>query len=99
MIFVAITAFALRVARASPWLDLTFVALLSLDSWLTATGMMEHISRDDHGGHFLLTVALVPMLAALIARVSGPKRTIKPAKLVALHGRAGSRDGTRLGAP
>ncbi|MGK2878243.1 MAG: hypothetical protein ACSLFF_06670, partial [Solirubrobacterales bacterium] len=54
---VQLAADLLRRARAEPWIDLAFVGLLSLDTWITATGAMERISPDDHVGHFILTAA------------------------------------------
>jgi uncharacterized membrane protein YjdF len=45
---------------------------------------MERISRDDHTGHFLLAAALVPMIAALLLRVSGDSLTRTPLRLVAI---------------
>jgi hypothetical protein len=67
---ISATAIALRPARPSAAVESIFVTLLAVDAWLTCSGLMAQIARQDAAGHFLLTIAVTPVLAAAIVRAS-----------------------------
>jgi len=76
MVYVAVGAAILRLARAPAGLDLAFVSLLAADAWLTALGAFDEFNNNDRIGHLLLPAAVTPVLAHLAARIgiaaSGP---------------------------
>jgi hypothetical protein len=63
---ISLTAIATRRARASALAEVVFVTLLAVDGWLTCSGLMARIDQHDRAGHFLLTIAVTPILAAAI---------------------------------
>jgi len=74
---IALTAIATRRARAPAVAELAFVGLLATDAWLTCFGVMARIDRQDRAGHFLLTIAASPILAAIIVeRVPRARRSL-----------------------
>lgn len=67
---ISATAIAARLARPSAAADSIFVSLLAVDAWLTCSGLMARISRQDAVGHLILTTAVTPVLATAIIRAS-----------------------------
>ncbi|MGH2905868.1 MAG: hypothetical protein ACRDKI_03760 [Solirubrobacterales bacterium] len=71
----ALGAVLLRLAKAPPAFDFTFVALLSLDAWLTAWGVLANADQaNDRPGHLLISAAVTPVLyfgAVRLRAVSG----------------------------
>jgi hypothetical protein len=63
---ISLTAIATRRARASAVAEVAFVTLLAADAWLTCSGFMARIDEQDRAGHFLLTLAVTPILAAAV---------------------------------
>jgi hypothetical protein len=69
MVFIAVTAWALRAARAPALLDLGFVTLLAADAWATELGAFHSFNRDDHVGHALLAGFATPLVYLLVRRL------------------------------
>jgi len=63
---ISLTAIATRRARASAVAEVVFVTLLAVDAWLTCSGHMARIDQHDRAGHFLLTIAVTPIIAAAV---------------------------------
>lgn len=84
---ISLTAIATRRARASAGAEIAFVGLLAVDAWLTCFGLMAHIDQQDRAGHFLLTIAITPILAAAIAQ-RAPRSVRSTAGLAGLAGLA-----------
>jgi hypothetical protein len=57
-------AWAVRPVRVAPGADALFVVLLSVDSLLVATGVMDRIDRQDTFGHLVLSAAIAPIVLA-----------------------------------
>lgn len=57
-------AWAVRPVRVAPAADALFVVLLSVDSVLVATGVMERIDPQDTFGHLVLSAAIAPIVLA-----------------------------------
>lgn len=77
---ISLTAIATRLARAPAVAELAFVSLLATDAWLTCFGLMAHIDQQDRAGHFLLTIAITPILAAaIVARIPRAPRSLHSA--------------------
>lgn len=89
MAAIAATALVLRIAPAPPAAHLVFVALLSADAWLTTTGLMARIDRDDTAGHLLLTAAVTPLVFHLGVR-AGVLAAPRPGRAAALAAGAGA---------
>jgi hypothetical protein len=67
---VAIGAIVLRFAKAPPVFDFIFVALLSLDAWATASGLVDAVGQgNDRPGHLLISAAVTPILFYGTARL------------------------------
>lgn len=68
LVLISTTATAARFARASAAVESAFVTLLAVDAWLTCSGLMAKIDRQDVAGHLILTAAVTPVLAAAIRK-------------------------------
>jgi hypothetical protein len=72
----AIGAIALRFAKAPAIFDFLFVALLSIDVWATASGLMDELSQNnDRPGHILISAAVTPILFYGAARLKAVNAT------------------------
>jgi uncharacterized membrane protein YjdF len=66
----AIGAIVLRFAKAPPVFDFVFVALLSVDAWATAGGVLDELNQsNDRPGHLLISAAVTPILFYGAARL------------------------------
>ena len=67
---ISATAIVLRPARPSAVVESSFVTLLAIDAWLTCSGLMAQIAREDFAGHLILAIAVTPVLAAGIVQAA-----------------------------
>jgi uncharacterized membrane protein YjdF len=62
MAMMAFAAVAARFMKAPAGFDLMFVALLALDGWVTAWGILGDLNKNDRPGHVLLSLTVTPLL-------------------------------------
>jgi hypothetical protein len=87
---VSVTVLVLRRAPAPTVAHLVFLVPLAVDVWLTATGAMARLDREDTVGHVILPAAVTPLLfhLAVHAGVLAPPRAARAGLAAAAVGAA-----------
>ena len=85
-----VTVLVLRRAPAPAAAHLVFLVPLAIDVWLTATGAMARLDREDTVGHVILPAAVTPLLfhLAVHAGVLAPPRATRAGLVAAGVGAA-----------